>query len=363
MNNNNELGFEEFSLYSMSKEEKNKFINSKLKFLFNHHLSKSLTYKKMMTSIGFDIKNIYSTKNFPFLPVRLFKLHELKSVENSEIIKTMTSSGTTGQQVSKIYIDKSTSVIQTKVLSKIMSNFLGKSRAPMIIIDSEETVKNRKKFSARTAGILGFSMFGSRKVFALNNDMTLNYEKVSDFVKQHKDKSILLFGFTSIVYQHFYKELEKNNLKLDLSNGVLIHGGGWKKLINIAVDSKTFRKNLKSVCNINRVHDYYGMVEQTGSIHMECEEGYLHTSEYSDIIIRGFKDFEVLNNGKEGVIQLISLIPLSYPGHSILTEDLGYIVGEDDCSCGRKGKFFKITGRIKKAELRGCSDTYTNGNL
>lgn len=362
MNNNNELGFEEFSLYSMNKEEKNEFFNSKLKFLFNHHISKSLNYKKMMTSIGFDIKKMTTTENFPFLPVRLFKLHELKSVENNQIIKTMTSSGTTGQKVSKIYIDKFTSVIQTKVLTKIMSNFLGKSRAPMIIIDSEETVKNRKKFSARTAGILGFSMFGSKKVFALNNDMTLNYDNVNDFVEQNKYKSILLFGFTSIVYQHFYKELKRSNLKLDLSNGVLIHGGGWKKLINIAVDSKTFSKNLKSVCNINRVHDYYGMVEQTGSIHMECEEGYLHASEYSEIIIRGFKDFEVLDNGKEGIIQLISLIPLSYPGHSILTEDLGYIVGEDDCSCGRKGKYFKITGRIKNAELRGCSDTYRNGN-
>jgi phenylacetate-coenzyme A ligase PaaK-like adenylate-forming protein len=363
MNNSNEFGSEEFSLYSMNKEEKNKFIYSKLNFLFDHHISKSLIYKKMMTSIGFDIKNTTSIEKFPYLPVRLFKLHELKSVENNQIIKTMTSSGTTGQQVSKIYIDKLTSVIQTKVLSKIMSSFIGKSRAPMIIIDSEETVKNRKKFSARTAGILGFSMFGSRKVYALNNDMTLNYERVNDFVNQHIGKSILIFGFTSIVYQHFYKELKKNNLKLNLSNGVLIHGGGWKKLTNIAVDSKTFRKNLNSVCNINRVHDYYGMVEQTGSIHMECENGYLHTSEYSDIIIRGFKDFQVLDNGKEGVIQLISLIPLSYPGHSILTEDLGYIVGEDNCSCGRKGKYFKITGRIKKAELRGCSDTYTNGKI
>ena len=47
MNNNNELGFENSSLYSMNKEEKNKFINSKLKFLFNHHLRKSLNYKKL----------------------------------------------------------------------------------------------------------------------------------------------------------------------------------------------------------------------------------------------------------------------------------------------------------------------------
>ena len=69
----------------------------------------------------------------------------------------------------------------------------------------------RQKVMTAVVGLaIGFSMFGSRKVFALNNDMTLNYDKVNDFVKQHKDKSILLFGFTSIVYQHFYKELEMN---------------------------------------------------------------------------------------------------------------------------------------------------------
>ena len=35
MNNNNEIGLEEFPLYSMSKEEKNEFIYSKLKFYLN----------------------------------------------------------------------------------------------------------------------------------------------------------------------------------------------------------------------------------------------------------------------------------------------------------------------------------------
>ena len=63
-------------------------------------------------------------------------------------------------------------------------------------------------------------------------------------------------------------------------------------------------------------------------------------------------------NNKEGVIQTLSLLPLSYPGHSLLTEDEGSFLGEDDCSCGRYGKYFKIYGRVKNAELRGCSDTY-----
>ena len=52
------------------------------------------------------------------------------------------------------------------------------------------------------------------------------------------------------------------------------------------------------------------------------------------------------------------MLPTSYPGHVLLTEDEGEILGEDDCPCGRKGKYFKIYGRIKNAEVRGCSDTY-----
>ncbi|MDP7040605.1 MAG: acyl-protein synthetase, partial [Myxococcota bacterium] len=53
-----------------------------------------------------------------------------------------------------------------------------------------------------------------------------------------------------------------------------------------------------------------------------------------------------------------SLLPWSYPGHILLTEDEGEILGEDDCPCGRLGKYFKIHGRIAEAEIRGCSDTH-----
>jgi hypothetical protein len=49
-------------------------------------------------------------------------------------------------------------------------------------------------------------------------------------------------------------------------------------------------------------------------------------------------------------------LPLSYPGHNILTEDIGIIKGIDNCKCGKKGKYFKVLGRVPDAELRGCSD-------
>ena len=43
---------------------------------------------------------------------------------------------------------------------------------------------------------------------------------------------------------------------------------------------------------------------------------------------------------------------------AVLTEDEGVVLGEDDCPCGRKGKYFVVHGRMKNAEIRGCSDTY-----
>ena len=51
-----------------------------------------------------------------------------------------------------------------------------------------------------------------------------------------------------------------------------------------------------------------------------------------------------------------SLLPISYPGHNLLTEDLGTIHGLDGCTCGRRGKYFSVEGRVEGTQLRGCSD-------
>jgi phenylacetate-coenzyme A ligase PaaK-like adenylate-forming protein len=358
MENIENLNLPEIPLYTYDRQTKQAFFLKHILELFDHHCNNSVEFKRMMSSINYQRQNICSIEDLPFIPVRLFKLFELVSVSRDQVVKTMTSSGTTDQAVSKIFLDRQTASLQTRILSRIVSSFVGNKRAPMIIIDRESTVKNRRQFSARAAGITGFSLFASKRVFALTEEMTLNVEALKHFLEDNKSKKIIMFGFTYIVYQHFYRELLNSAQKLDFSNSILIHGGGWKKLISEAVDNKTFKSNLKSISGLNQIHDYYGMVEQTGTIYMECEYGYLHTSEYSDIIVRKPLDFSVAENGEEGIIQLLSLLPISYPGHSILTEDIGTIFGEDNCRCCRMGKYFKVNGRLKNAEVRGCSDTY-----
>ena len=348
------------SPYSLSKHKKEKLLTQKLIELTKYHYEHCKEYKGMLDCIGFDPEDVDSYYDIPFLPVSLFKELDLLSVDKENIFKTMISSGTTGQAVSKIYLDKTTASNQQKILVKIVSSFTGSGRMSMIIIDCPSVLKNRSMFSARGAGILGFSIFGADKIYALDDDMSLNVSAITEFLKKHEGKQILMFGFTFMIWQHFYKALKKSEVKLDFSNGILIHGGGWKKLINEAISKEEFKSCLNEVCGLKNIHDYYGMVEQTGSIYMECEHGHLHASSFSDVITRRTNDFSACDIGETGIVQVVSVLPESYPGHSLLTEDEGFILGEDGCLCGRKGKYFEIKGRLRNAEIRGCSDTYAS---
>lgn len=351
----------QYKPYGLDRTEKQKLLTKRLKFLTEFHRTNCRGYGKILNFMGYNENKAGSYEDLPFLPVRLFKELSLKSVPDEEIIKTMTSSGTSGQKTSKIYLDRTTSSNQQKTMVKIVSDFTGLSRMPMIIVDCPSVIKNREMFSARGAGILGFSIFGTKKIYALNDDMKLDVQGIQTFLEQHQGERIFLFGFTFMIWQHFYKELVKlkeEGIAFDLSSAVMVHGGGWKKLISEAVSQEEFHDRLRAVCGIDNIHDYYGMVEQTGCIYMQCKCGHLHASIFSDVITRRARDFSICDFGEPGIIQVVSTIPESYPGHSLLTEDEGIILGEDDCPCGRKGKYFKVLGRIKNAEIRGCSDTY-----
>ena len=349
--------------YSLEKQEKERLLTERLLELTKRHRDNCPEYAGILACSGFDPNRVSSTGDIPFLPVRLFKELDLKSVPREAIVKTMTSSGTSGQAVSRIYLDRTTAANQQRTMVKIVSDFTGAGRMPMILIDCPGVVRDRSMFSARGAGILGFSIFGSKKIYALDDDMKLDVGGVRDFLEMYRGQRIFLFGFTFMIWQHFYKELlrlRKDGISFDLSDGILIHGGGWKKLTSEAVGRNEFHKRLNDVCGLTRIHDYYGMVEQTGCISMECEYGHLHASIFSDVIARRPLDFSECAVGERGIIQVVSTIPESYPGHSLLTEDEGVILGEDDCPCGRKGKYFQIIGRLENAELRGCSDTYAD---
>ncbi len=344
--------------YSLKKTEKQALYQRVLSELTLHHYSHCREYKRILDAMGYDPKKAAPLEAQPMLPVRLFKEYDLLSIPREEVAKTMTSSGTSGQKVSRVFLDKANTRAQTKVLTEIISSFIGKKRLPLLILDTRLALKDRSMFSARGAGIVGFSTFGREIMYALDENMQLDISGIRQFLAKHRDEPILLFGYTYMIWQYVVCALREAGTAMKIENGSLFHIGGWKKLKDQMVDAPTYNQVIREVLGNVSVHNYYGMAEQLGSVFVECEYGHMHCSNFSDILIRRPGDFSCAAPNERGLIELVSLLPTSYPGHILLTEDEGEIIGEDDCPCGRNGKYFKIHGRIKGAEIRGCSDTY-----
>ncbi len=338
-----------FNSYSLVKDDKNKFIKKELNFLNKHHLT-CKEYKKITDFL--NISNQTKIEFLPMLPIRLFKKYDLITTKD-KIVKKIFSSGTSGSR-SRINLDAQNAKFQSLVLKKIFEDNFGSDRFPMLIIDKKPSKK--QIFDASIAGILGFSIFGRDHTYLLNEDNTINYEKIRNFIKKYEGQKKFIFGLTSKIYEYLVKSFDQKKLNLNLKSDFIVHGGGWKKLENKKISNDKFKKLLQSKFKINKIINYYGMVEQTGSIFFECElNNYFHVSNFSEIFIRD-KNLSVINDSNSGIIQLISILPRSYPGHNILTEDVGIILGQDDCKCGKKGKYFKILGRVKNAESRGCGN-------
>ncbi len=289
------------------------------------------------------------------LPVGLFKSHELRSIPSDQVSKVVTSSGTTGAAISRVYLDAAAAQLQTRSLAGIMTHWLGGSRVPMLIVDSRSTIRDRRTRSARAAGIVGMATFGRDHLYALDDRMRLDRDRLASWSEEHAGSPILIFGFTFMVWEHLVGALRPG--EANLQDAILIHSGGWKKLTDQAVTNRTFKSELERVTGVRRVHNFYGMAEQIGTVLVECEHGYLHTPNAAELIVRDPASWEVAPDGEVGLAQMVSALPESYPGHSIITEDLARVEAVDSCPCGRLGKAVSILGRAPEAEVRGCSDT------
>jgi hypothetical protein len=317
------------------------------------HVAKCDAYRHLVSII----KSQNSTLNlddYPPVPVNAFKYLDLVSIDKGLIVKSMHSSGTSNNGQSKISLDKITAFNQVRALVKIAKNFLGEKRLPMLVIDKEPVAGNRDSFSAAVSAARGFSMLCNEVCYLLGEDGEPNYALLNQFLEKNSSNPYLIFGFTFNIYYHLLQNsLLFNKYKFDTA--IILHGGGWKKMSDLSISNNEFKKKLHHAYGIKKVINYYGLVEQTGSIYFECEHGLLHESIFSavDCVDGSLRKVKI---GEIGILKLFSVLPLSYPGHLLLTEDLGRIIHHDSCPCGRLGKAFEVLGRIPKSAIRGCSD-------
>lgn len=346
--------------------QKNKIFMDEMKKAVMWHFQKNAEFKRMCRNRNFFPKSNYSIDDIPYFPVSLFKNFTLRSVPERLIVKKLYSSSTTGKP-SVILLDQETSKNQQVAARKIISDFLGNKRRHFIVFDLEGVIGETAldELSSRGTAIRGMISLAKQMHFILSDDYEINTEKLKSLTEDlKKEDSICFFGFTWLLYS-VYMEYRNNPKIKKLFNMFksndkkVLHIGGWKKLQEQIVSKSQFNKKIGRFLNVgeSNIVDFYGMTEQLGVVYPDCEYGYKHVPIYSEVIIRDIKTLDPIEDGREGFIQLLSPIPRSYPGISILSDDIGMIRGVDDCKCQRLGKCFTFERRSEKAELRGCGDT------
>ncbi len=341
-------------LFALSQEEKEKLLLPLLFQLTEHHKMACPPYRQIV-NLAFPLhKTAQRLEQLPYLPLSLFKHRRLRSVPDADIRVTVKSSGTTGTARSKVDLDVETARLSSQALAATLRAVIGGERRPMLIVDTHAALRGTGGIGARASAILGLMPFGRHHAFILREDLSVDEEVLRQFLAQHGNQPFLIYGFTYLVWQKLLPACEQG--KLDLSWGVLLHSGGWKGLSQSYTDNATFKKRFQEAAGIRRTVNFYGMAEMPGTIFPENEDGLLYPPAFASVVIRDPVSFQPLEAGYPGLVQILNLIPRSYPGHSLLTEDLGLVEAVDSGVNGWKGQAVRILGRAPKTALRGCSN-------
>ncbi|MFX1496013.1 MAG: hypothetical protein ACFFBH_00665 [Promethearchaeota archaeon] len=180
----------------------------------------------------------------------------------------------------------------------------------------------------------------------------------------------LLFGGSPLLMNNMFENrLLKENIFYDLDGMSFVGcgGGGWDGVkgeakLN-AVDKLRFIQNYEKVFNIKPkdIADIYAFTEGPTLFGGHWSEKYqdfiLHCPDTSRIIVRDIESLEPVNDGMEGLLEVIT--PYGVNGsinQAVLVDDIVELISKKNCpECGYEGATFRIIGRLKNVQGKSCS--------
>lgn len=328
-----------------------------------HHMAHCAPYRTFCRKRGVDPAAITRLEDLPFLPTSIFKDTLLLSIPEDQVFRELRSSATTSGRSSRIGLDRENNRRWTLSMQRMLLERIGDERLRTMVLDEPSVIGRSGVVSAR-ASMTRSLLFAASEVdtclTAQGDVLALDRERLAGFLAASGDgRGSMVFGFTFILHFHVIRPLLERGLSFDLPGLKILHAGGWKKLEALKVTSGQLLEDCRRCFGTppENVVDIYGFSEQGGLLYPTCEHGRRHTPLWSEVVCRDPLSLEALPPGREGLMQYLTPIQTSYPGHSVITEDVGVILGRDDCPCGRKGTTFRVLGRSQTAtEERGCGD-------
>jgi Acyl-CoA reductase (LuxC)/Acyl-protein synthetase, LuxE len=310
---------------------------------------------------GADVLN---RDGIPGLPVAAFKEHPglLTSVPDATLTGRLSSSATSGV-ASVVSIDRETSKRQVRALAAVLGDMLGQTRRPFIVMDADPRFGSAG--AARVAATRGFLNLASSVTYGLVQDgsgaLVVDEPAILRALEAARlaSQPVVVFGFTFVLFSDVLRVMERRGFRTSLPDGsFVVHIGGWKRLAESAVTREEFNALASDLLGVppTAVVDFYGFTEQMGVTYPDVGGGEMIVPLFADVVVRNPLTLEPCPDGVEGVLQFVTPLPHSYAGISVLTDDIGVVTARDGMRGGRHGTLFRVLGRVKKAEVRGCGD-------
>jgi phenylacetate-coenzyme A ligase PaaK-like adenylate-forming protein len=335
--------------------------------VFSHHYESSEVYRNICDNGGFSPESLQSIENIsdiPWLMVNVFKWYHLTSVPDEDIVKTFSSSGTTGQK-SHIAWDQGSFDRQTAMRSNIIRSYgltvsddvnylcftyapelAGGRGAPYAHNQYTTFAPAKEKFFAIYPDWEGKEHFSAEECV----------QKLAEFAKSGLPLRIV--GFPAFAWRAL-QYMVKNDIKLNFpADSLIIFAGGWKAMADESIPQDVFAEYVQQHLGVpkSRIRDIYGFVEH-GVPYVTCEAGHFHLPIYSRAYARKPGTLEVLAEGERGLLHVVSPYNIAQPNISVLSTD--YVSINSGCSCGRKSSYISLMGRAGVQKHQGCAISAT----
>lgn len=313
-------------------------ITSELEFntlalrVFKFQYEANAVYKKFCKLLDKHPSNVNSLRDIPFIPIEFFKSHDILS-SKEPILKTFTSSGTTGSQTSKHFITDLT--IYEDSFNIAFQEFYGNPEDYAILALLPSYLERD----------------GSSLIYMANNLIADSKHPKSGFYLHNLEdlaqtlKALDASGQKTLLIGVSFALLDLvDAYSFQLENTIVMETGGMK-----GRRKEMIREELHEILSkgfgVNHIHSEYGMTELLSQAYSNGQ-GVFNCPKHMKILIRDPEDaITYLNKGKTGGINVIDLANLNSCSF-IATQDLGKQISETD---------FEILGRFDHSDVRGCN--------
>lgn len=305
---------------------------------FRYQYKNIEVYRKFVDYLNVDVEKVCSLDKIPFLPIEMFKNHQILD-ENSSTEMYFQSSGTTQMNLSKHFIVDET--IYQESIYKSFEQFIG---TPEDFIFLGLLPSYLEKQNSSLIYMVDFLMKKSNR--PENGYFLYNHEDLFHLLNELKDKKVILFG-VSFALLDFLDYCSSDSKTFQLSNNLTVIETGGMKGRKEEMTKDELLKILQSGFKTEKIYSEYSMTELLSQAYSLGENIY-QCPNWMRVLVRNVEDpLSYEKTGKTGAINIIDLANI----HScsfIATQDLGKLLTGDEMK-------FQVLGRIDHSDIRGCS--------